>query len=107
MANERTRKFRFWCVNGEDEDMWVGLGLICRRFARLELREVEEDVCNLQQRQHLGWCDDDDKVVLVVQPGASSGESGLLRTGGEDGGDARFVGVNGGFAVIVEDDDNL
>ncbi|WVY95990.1 hypothetical protein V8G54_028141 [Vigna mungo] len=54
MENERTREFRFWCVNGEDEDMWVALGLICRRFAPLELREVEEDVRNLQQQQHLG-----------------------------------------------------
>ncbi|KAG2410278.1 uncharacterized protein HKW66_Vig0009430 [Vigna angularis] len=53
MENERTCEFRFWCVNGEDEDMWVALGLISRRFARLELREVEEDVRNLQ-RQHLG-----------------------------------------------------
>ncbi|WVZ17211.1 hypothetical protein V8G54_010193 [Vigna mungo] len=52
MENERTRKFCFWCVNGEEEDMWVTLGLICKRFAQLELREVEED--DLQQRQHLG-----------------------------------------------------
>ncbi|WVZ03239.1 hypothetical protein V8G54_024045 [Vigna mungo] len=39
-------------------------------------------------------------VVLVVQPGASSGRGGLLRTSG-------FGGVNGRFAVMVEDDDDL
>ncbi|WVY97420.1 hypothetical protein V8G54_029571 [Vigna mungo] len=34
--------------------MWVALRLICKQFTRLKLREVEEDVCNLQWRQHLG-----------------------------------------------------
>ncbi|KOM42915.1 hypothetical protein LR48_Vigan05g051900 [Vigna angularis] len=89
MENERTCEFRFWCVNGEDEDMWVALGLICRRFAGLELRKVEEDVRNLQ-RQHLGcgrilvFCrsvsgflvidgEEDDLVVVEASSGAVSG----------------------------------
>ncbi|WVZ02051.1 hypothetical protein V8G54_022857 [Vigna mungo] len=77
MENEKTRKFRFWCVNGEDEDMWVALGLICRRFARLELCEVEEDVRNLQQRQHLRSVSgflviDDEENDLVVVDGATT-----------------------------------
>ncbi|WVZ08309.1 hypothetical protein V8G54_021655 [Vigna mungo] len=29
MENERTREFRFCCVNREDEDMWVALGSVC------------------------------------------------------------------------------
>ncbi|KAG2406050.1 uncharacterized protein HKW66_Vig0053050 [Vigna angularis] len=98
MENERTCEFCFWCVNGEDKDMWVALGLIYRRFARLELREVEENVRNLQQQQHLGCgrilvfcrfvCDflvidgEEDDLVAV--------NGGLLRTGGEDGGNARW-----------------
>ncbi|WVZ02026.1 hypothetical protein V8G54_022832 [Vigna mungo] len=95
---KRQLRFRDMARDILDEDMWVALGLICRKFARLELHEVEENICK-GGRKHLQsvvaatfrvlWCDDDDRVVLVVRPGASSGGGGLLRTSGEDGGDAR------------------
>ncbi|WVZ07508.1 hypothetical protein V8G54_020854 [Vigna mungo] len=109
----------------EKTDMWVALGLMCRRFTRLELREVEEDVRNLQQRQHLGCgqilvfyrsvCGflviDGEEDDLVPIDGATTTTKwfswcSLMRVMAE----ADLLGfgdVNGGFAEMVEDDDDL
>ncbi|WVZ06781.1 hypothetical protein V8G54_020127 [Vigna mungo] len=99
MENERTREFRLWCINGEDKDMWVALGLICRRFAR---HSQSASVTTFRV-----WSDLEDDIVAVDGVTTTTkwfSWCGLVRVVVEV---ARFGGVNGGFAMMVEDDDDF
>ncbi|WVZ00440.1 hypothetical protein V8G54_026509 [Vigna mungo] len=85
---------------------WIGF-FECRvedEDARDEMMEKKM----LAQRSDLG-CEEDDLVVVNGVTKTQSGSRGVVwcETGGEDGGDSRVWRVNGGFAVMVEDDGDL